>query len=96
MGGIDDILDDQDVLAFDIAAHVHDQPHGSRRLAAAFVARYGDELDRAGDCQFARQVSEENECALQHADQHEFLGVGIVCRNLCRKFAHALLDFFFA
>jgi cobalt-zinc-cadmium efflux system protein len=96
MGGIDDILDDQDVLAFDVAAHVHDQPHGSRRRAAAIVARYGDELDRAGDCQFARQIGQENERALQHADQHELIGVGIVRGDLRREFAHARLDFFFA
>ena len=57
---VDDILDDEHVLALDIAAHVHDQAYRAGRRAPAAVAGDRDELDGARNAQAARKVGQED------------------------------------
>src|SRR5210317_1093720 len=57
---VDDILDDEDVLALDVAAHVHQKAHSARGSAAVAVAGHGNELDGAWNGQAPRYVGEED------------------------------------
>ena len=88
--------DDQHVLALDIGAHVHDESNGTGGLAAAFITRHGDKLDRPGNRHAARQIGEEDEGSLEDANEDDITAVGVVFGNLCSEFRNALLDFLFA
>ena len=54
VAGIDDILDDQDVLAFDRPAHIHDEPDCAATHAAVLITRDRNEFDVARDAEAAR------------------------------------------
>ena len=43
--GIENVLDDEHVLARDVDPGVHDQPHAAREVRAVLVAGKGDEVD---------------------------------------------------
>ena len=55
---VDDVLDDQHVLALYVATDIHEEAHGARRSAAPAIARDSDELDRSRDRQAAGKVGE--------------------------------------
>ena len=54
------LADNQYMTIFDIAAHIHDQAHGSAGNIAIVVTRYGDEFDRARDAKATRQIGQKN------------------------------------
>ena len=62
MAGVHDVLDHDDVLAFDRVANVHDQPHRPA-VDALLVAvrRDRDELDPMRDGQCPGEVRQEHE-----------------------------------
>ncbi len=89
--GVDDVLDDQDVLAADVGAEVHDQPHRPGRGAVA-VRRQRHEVDAARDRQPAREVGEEDERPLEDADHQQVVDGAVVGRNLGGEAADLALD----
>ena len=86
--GIDDVFDNQHVTSLDIAADIHDESYCAA-LASGTVTRDGNELDSARNGHVARQVGKKYEGAFEDANQHDFAGICIVSRNLCREFAYA-------
>ena len=86
--GVDEILDEDDVAAAQIEVDVVEDadPPGVGRVAGD-----GDEVDGHLDRrQRARQVGEEDQRALQHAHEHD--AVGMVGRDLGRDAGDALVD----
>lgn len=68
---VDDVLDDEHMTSFDIAADVHDKSNSSARHVAVFIARYSDELDRARYGQLPGQICKKNKGAFEYADENE-------------------------
>ena len=92
--GVEDILDDNDVLALDRLIEVLDQLHCTAGPLPLTVARHRDEVEGAVHGDGARQVGEENRRALQHAHQHHALS-GVVGVNLAAYLRSALGDLLF-
>ncbi len=70
---IQNILDKNDVEAFDAGVQIFGQAHLAGALLARAVAGYGDEIQRNLERNLANQVGKENRSALQHADQVQAL-----------------------
>ena len=66
--GIDDVFNDEHVTSFNIAADVHNKANCATLHVTRLVARYSNELDRAGNSQSSRQVSKKDEGTFQYAD----------------------------
>ncbi len=78
MPGVDDVLYEQNVLSVDAVSHVHEEAHRIGVLAfLGSVGRHCDELDPVRDFQPPCQITEEDERALEDADQHQHLGIGV-------------------
>ena len=80
--GVDDVLDDDDLPAFDARVQVLDEP--DRRRPAGLVGGVAgqlDEVDVVEDGQRAREVGEEDEARLQRRDEQR-LAAGVVARDL--------------
>ncbi len=90
--GVDDVLDDDDVAAFDLRVQVLQQanPRGAARLLAA-VARELDEVERVRNREGAREVDEERDGGLQRADEQR-LAAGVVAGELCAELGDARAD----
>jgi len=67
--GVEDVLDDDDVLAFDGVIDVLDELDGSRGDAGAAIAGDGDEVEGGVDRDGTREVGEEDRRALEDTDQ---------------------------
>ena len=66
--GVDDVLDEHDVAAGDVDVEILEDPHPTR---VGRVPRDRDEVDLDVDVgDRAREVGEEDQRALQHADEH--------------------------
>src|SRR5262249_42102842 len=89
---IDDVLDDDDVAAFDAAVQILHEPDFARRIGALAVARHGDEVDRDPGRHRADEIRHEDESALEDADKVDFLGRGIIAFDLPGKLANAPLN----
>ena len=68
---VNDVLDDEHMTSFDIAADVHDKANSAAGHVAIFIARYSDEFDRARYGQLPGQICKKNEGAFQHANENE-------------------------
>ena len=76
--GVDDVLDDHDIAPADVDLHVLGDAHAPR---IGREARDRDEVDldrHVGDR--AREIGEEQQRALEHADEHDT--VGMIGRDL--------------
>src|SRR4051794_5881624 len=83
--GIQDVLDDDDILALDGVVDVLDELHGAGGYAGAPVARYSYEIEGVVHLDSTGQVGEEDGCTFEHADEDDgFAGiiVGDLCSNL--------------
>ena len=82
--GVDDVLDDQHVAALDRRVEVLEDPHDARGLRRRAVGGDGHEVDLARHVDLAHQVGEEEDRALEHADQQQ-VAAGVVARDLARR-----------
>jgi hypothetical protein len=91
--GVDDILDEQDVLAADVEVEVLEQPDRARPAGPApgAVARQFDEVDPVDDGERAREVGEEDEARLQAADQDR-LAARVVLADLVAELSDPRRD----
>ncbi len=80
---VDDVLDDDQVAAFELGVEILEQADSVRaaRLDAGPVAGQLDEVDGVDDRQRAREVGEEDQARLQRADEQR-LAAGVVARDL--------------
>jgi hypothetical protein len=76
--GVDDVLDDQHVAAFDARVEILEEPDRGRP-ACLFrrIAGQLDEVDVVEERQRARQVGDEDEARLQGADEQR-LAAGVI------------------
>jgi hypothetical protein len=74
--GVEDVFDEDDVLAFDGVVDVFDELDGSGGDAGAAVGADGDEVEGVGDVDGAGEVCEEDGCALEDADEDDGMAVG--------------------
>jgi len=90
--GVDDVFHDDHVAVLKAVVHVFDEPHLAG-AAGAGVTGHGDEVhrDRAGHG--AQQVGQEEDRALEHADEVQ-VGVGRVVPDLLGQIGDALADGF--
>ena len=89
--GVDDVLDDQHVAALERRVEVLEDPHDAGGLGRGAVGGDGHEVDLAGDVDVAHQVGEEEEGALEHADQQQVLA-RVVAGDLFRHRPDAVLQ----
>src|SRR5262249_20722762 len=88
---IDDVLDDEDVLARDRAREVLRDLHDAARLRPLAVRAHAEEVDaeRRGDG--AGEIGAEDEAALEDAYEHE-RAVLVLARDRRAELPHALGD----
>src|SRR3970040_2417184 len=79
--GVDDILDEQNVLPRDVRTEIHDEAHGPGRCGVLPVGGKGHEIDAPGDGEKPGKVGKENEAPPKNADQEQFLRL-VVIRGL--------------
>jgi phosphoglycolate phosphatase-like HAD superfamily hydrolase len=92
--GVENVFDDDDVLAFDGVVDVLDELDGAGGDAGAAVAGDGDEVECVVDLDGAGEVGEEDGCAFEDADEDDGLA-GVVGGDLCADFAGAIGDLLF-
>src|SRR5882762_259794 len=73
--GIDDVLDDQDVLGLDGLGEVAGDLHHAGRLRRLPVAGEPDEIDGQRQVDGSGQIGDEDVGALQHAEQHQLFAL---------------------
>ena len=79
--GVDDVLDDEHVPPRDVDLEVLEDPHDARRVGRRAVARDRHEVDLAGHGQLAHQVGDEEDRALEDADEQQIAAL-VVRRDL--------------
>ena len=90
--GVDDVLDDQHVLAVERRVQVLQQPDFTGTRRPLRVAGHGHEVHRDAAVHEADQVRHEHERALQHRDDVQILRV--VGPDLGGQFGHTALELF--
>jgi hypothetical protein len=71
--GVDEVLHDDDVATFDVDVEVLEDPDAAR---VGCVSRDGEEVDDDVDVgDGAHQIGEEDQRPLQHADEHDAVGM---------------------
>ena len=90
---VDDVLDDQDVAAFDLLVQVLEQPDAAvaARADAGAVAGEIEEVELVPDRERARQVGEEDDARLQRRDEQR-VTLAVVVRDLASELADPELD----
>jgi len=73
--GVEDVFDEDDVLAFDGIVDVLDELDGSGGDAGAAVGGDGDEVEGGVDLDGAGEVGEEDGCAFEDADEDDGLAL---------------------
>ncbi len=92
--GVEDVFDDDDVLAFDGIVDVFDELDSAGGDAGATVAGDGDEVEGVVDLDGAGEVGEEDGCAFENADEDDGLTL-VVGGDLGSDFAGAVGDLLF-
>jgi hypothetical protein len=90
--GVDDVLDDQDVAAFDLAVEVLQK--SDRAVApprGAVVVGELEEVEAVGDLERPRQIGEEDDARLERGDE-EWLMALVVCADLLAELGDPGLD----
>ena len=92
--GVEDVFDDDDVLAFDGVVDVLDELDGAGGDAGAAVAGDGDKIEGVVDLDGAGEVCEKDGCAFEDADEDDGLAF-VVGGDLSSNFAGAIGDLLF-
>src|SRR6478672_12005264 len=79
--GVDDVLHDEHVAAFDVDVEILEDPDDARRIGRRAVARDRHEVDLAWNRQLSHQIGHEEHRALEDADEQEILA-GVVGRDV--------------
>ena len=79
--GVEDVFDDDDVLAFNGVVDVFDEFDGARGDAGAAVTGDGNEVEGVVDVDGAGEVGEEDGCAFEDSDEDDGLA-GVVGGDL--------------
>jgi len=89
--GIEDVFDDDDVLALDGVVDVFDELDGARGDAGAAVTGDSDEVEGGVDSDGAGEIGEEDGCAFENADEDDGLA-GVVGGDLLAEGVNAVGD----
>jgi len=71
--GVEDVFDDDDVLALDGVVNVLDELDGAGGDTGAAVAGDGDEVEGVVDLDGAGEIGEEDGCAFENSDEDDGL-----------------------
>jgi hypothetical protein len=82
--GVEDVFDDDDVLALDGVVDVFDELDGAGGDTGAAVTGDGDEVEGGVDSDGACEIGEEDGCAFEDADENDGLA-GVVGGDLMTK-----------
>ena len=74
--GVDDVLDEQDVLSLELGLRIVHQSYVAARHHRVAVARRDEEIDLQRPMDLAHEVAQEDEASLQQPE-HEQVAVGI-------------------
>src|SRR5579875_163535 len=91
--GIEDVFDEDDVLAFDGGVDVLDELDGAGADTGAAVAGDGDEVEGVVDGDGTGEVGEKDGCAFENADEDDGL-TGVLDADLFADGGDALGDLF--
>src|SRR5581483_9779825 len=90
---VDDIFDDQDIQAIDVATQVHVDAHDPGGLADILtIAGHRQEINRVRHSNVAHQVGQEDDTALQYAGQQQIIHTGVIPTDLRSQFGNACLQ----
>jgi hypothetical protein len=91
--GVDDVLDDQDVAARDLAVQVLEQTNAgvSALVGAGGIAGELEEVEAVGDPQRTREVGDEDDARLQRCDEQRLTPV-VVPLDLAAELGDARLQ----
>ena len=89
--GVNNVLDDQHVPAFDTHVQVLDNPHDAAGLRAWAVTRHGHEIHLQRQGQFAGKVHHERHRRFEHAHEEQVHAL-VIGADLPGQLGHALLD----
>ena len=92
--GVEDVFDDDDVLAFDGVVDVLDELDGSGGDSGAAVAGDGDEVEGVVDADGAGEVGEEDGGAFEDADEDDGFA-GVIGGDFCADLTGAVGDLLF-
>ena len=96
--GVEDVFDEDDVLALDGVVDVFDEFDGSTGDFGSAVAGDRNEVEGVVDVDGASEVGEEDGCAFEDSDEDDGLSVGmsgVVCGDLSADLAGAVGDLLF-
>src|SRR5262249_10273912 len=88
---IDDVLDEQNVLALQLGLGIVQKPDVSARLRRVAVTRRNEEVDLERPSDLPDQVAQKDKAALQEPE-HEELALGIRRSDFVPELAHPLRD----
>ena len=92
--GVDDVFDDQDVLALDVALKVFHDAKDATGGGVFPIAGPGDKVHGGGDAEVAHEVGEEDEGAVEDTNEDGLL-VAIVAGDLSGQLFDLGLDLLF-
>ena len=89
--GVEDVFDDDDVLALDRVVNVFDELDGTGGDTGAAVAGDGDEVEGGVDGDGAGEIGEKDCCAFEDSDEDDGLA-GVVGGDLLTQGLDAVGD----
>ncbi len=93
--GVEDVIDDEDMLAFKIGGQGSGELGALALLSGAGVTADGDDADADFEGEFAHEVGDEDDGAGEDGDEDDFtgvVGVGEVVADLVAEFFDAFGD----
>ena len=96
MTGIDDVLDNEYVLAGYIAAHIHHETHSTCRSIAVAITGNGNEFYGARNAHATCEIGEKHKGAFQDTYHHQVIGMRVIGGYLFRQLQNPGLDICFA
>ena len=90
--GVDDVFDDDHVPPLEAGVDVLEEANLTGRPRALLITRDGDEIERDASAHRPYQVRHEDEPALEHADEMDFLVGRIVGFDLGGELDNPALD----
>ena len=89
--GVDDVLDEKDVLVLQRHLRTVDEPNGAARYGRVAVARRHEEIHLYGSVNLPHQITNKYKASLQQTEDEQ-LSIGIGIRDFLAQLAHTTRD----
>jgi len=87
--GVEDVFDDQDILAFDGLVVILDELDGAGGALSLAIAGGGDKVERRVDLHGSSEIRQKRRSAFEYADHNELFAIEVL-RNLGAHFGDAV------